>query len=213
MKKIILSLLLIASLLTYSQPKLVGTVHFHGPKYGGSIFRLDLPGSTPGTVYAFNNAVPHRPTGGVIAGNDNWLYGSLNYNGVNNNGGLYRIQRNGTNFSMLFNYTNSSASSIPIYHTDEFLYVMGGNQLKRYDPIGNTVSNLTTNVYTRNLHIDTDDWIYFEGISSLSKIKTDGTSETFLYNFAFPGDGYDAIGVTEVPGNRLFGTPSIGWSK
>jgi len=209
-KKIILSLLLIASLLTYSQPKLVGTVHFSGPKYGGSIFRLDLPGTTPGTVYAFNNAVPHRPTGGVIAGNDDWLYGSINYNGVNNNGGFYRIQRNGSNFSMLFNYANSSASSIPIYHADEFLYVMGGNQLKRYDPVGNTVSNLTTNVYSRNLHIDTDDWIYFEGISSLSKIKTDGTSETFLYNFAFPGDGYDAVGVTEVPGNRLFGLHRLG---
>ena len=208
-KKIILSLLLIANLLTHSQPKLVGTVHFHGPKYGGSIFRLDLPGTTPGIVYAFNNAVPHRPIGGVIAGNDNWLYGSLNYNGVDNNGGLYRIQRNGSNFSMLFNYT-TSASSIPVYHTDEFLYVMGGNQLKRYDPVTNIVNNLTDNVSARNLHIDTDDWIYFERVSSLSKIQTDGTSETFLYNFAFPGDGYDPIGVTEVPDNRLFGLHRLG---
>jgi hypothetical protein len=87
-----------SNLLTYSQPKLVGTVHYGGPKYGGSIFRLDLPGSTPGVVYAFNNVAPHRPTGGVVAGNADWYYGSLNYNGVNNNGGLYRIQRNGSNF-------------------------------------------------------------------------------------------------------------------
>ncbi len=209
MKKTILLLPLIASLLTYAQPKLVGTVHFSGPKYGGSIFRIDLPGSTPGIVYSFNNAVPHRPTGGVIAGNDDWLYGSLNYNGVNNNGGFYRIQRNGSNFSMLFNNANS-ASGIPYYHTDEFLYVMGGNQLKRYDPVGNTVSNLADNVSARNLHIDTDDWIYFERVSSLSKIQTDGTSETFLYNFAFPGDGYDPIGVTEVSGNRLFGLHRLG---
>ena len=208
-KKTILSLLLIASLLTYSQPKIVGTVHYSGPAYGGSIFRLDLPGNTPGTVYAFYNAAPHHPNGGVIAGNDNWLYGSLSYNGVNNNGGLYKIHPDGSNFSWVFSYTNSAAS-LPFYHSDTRLYVVGGNQLIRYDPVGNSTNILANNVSVRNLHIDTDNWIYFERVNAITKTQTNGSGETTLYNFAYPGDGYGAMGITEVPGNRLFGVHLAG---
>ncbi|MFM9909949.1 MAG: choice-of-anchor tandem repeat GloVer-containing protein, partial [Chitinophagaceae bacterium] len=209
MKQIFLALLTLISLPTSAQPKIVGTLANNGSKYGGSIFRLDLPGSSPGVVYAFDNRAPHAPVGGIIAGDADWLYGSLIFNGTNSNGAFYKIRKNGLDFTKLFDYSNSSAST-PFYHTDNYIYVMGGNELKKIDPVTNTVVNLVNNVYGLNLHIDAGDWIYFLGTSSLNKIKTNGSMQTLLHNFSFPSDGYNPVGVTEVPGDSLFGIQSNG---
>jgi len=107
MKKTILLPVLFISIIISAQPKLVGTLQYSGQKEGGSIFRVDMPGPGPGIIHYFDNLSPHGPTTGVAAGNDNWLYGMLNYNGVNNNGGLYKITRDGTDFQMLYNLDNS----------------------------------------------------------------------------------------------------------
>lgn len=203
-KKTFFPLMMAICLHANAQPKLIGTFQFHGPQYGGSIFRFDLPASSPGNIHSFDNANPHRPNGGVIAGNDDWLYGSLLVNGTNNNGGLYKIRRDGTNFTMLLNYDNPY-TSLPYYHTDQLIYVMGGNEIFQYDPLSNTSTVLANNAFSRFLHIDADDWIYYQGVGNLFRIRTDGTNETMLHSFTYPNEGHDPVGITEASSGKLFG--------
>ena len=83
----------IIALQSFAQPQLVGTLQYLGPQEGGSIFRYNLPATTPGAIYSFNNLAPHRPIGGLALGDADWVYGVLSYNGVNGSGLLYKIKK------------------------------------------------------------------------------------------------------------------------
>jgi uncharacterized repeat protein (TIGR03803 family) len=208
-KKLLLAALFLCSNNLLAQPKLVGALNFHSPDYGGSIIRMDLPAGTPGNIHSFDNDNPHAPFGGLCVSNDDWLYGSVGFNGVNQNGGLYRIRRNGTGFTMLYNYA-SAPGETPYYHTDENVYVVGGRQLLKYDPVANTTTALDDDVWTRNLCIDNDDWIYYHSFSTIEKIKTDGSSQTHLYTFSSFIEGFNPLALTEVPSGKLFGLNTSG---
>jgi uncharacterized repeat protein (TIGR03803 family) len=215
MKKIILLLFLLLTLGVYSQPKLVGALKYNGPQEGGSIFRLDLPGTAPGVVHTFNNLSPHRPAGNVSPGDADWLYGMLKFNGTNANGGLYRIKKDGSGFTMLDNISNpSGADMTPYYHSDGKIYFNNESQLKKFDPTTSLVTTIAFNsfVYTKNLLIDASDWMYFmTEVGVLAKMKTDGTEWTDLHNFDPATEGSSGIaGVTEVPGNKIFGVQTYG---
>lgn len=208
-------LLLFIASYSFAQPKLVGTLAFDGPQNGGSVFRLNLPATTPGVIHSFNNLAPHRPTAGVCAGNDDWLYGILFFNGANNNGCLYRIRRDGSDFTVLYQLS-SPGTGIPYYHTDGYIYFMDLYQLKKFDPSNNSVTDIPVNsaIVVKSLLIDSNDWIYFTGAISIAKVKTDGTGWTDLYTFNFPTDGYGSIaGLTEAPGDSLFGVQIAGGSS
>src|SRR6478672_6560491 len=73
MKKIILLQFLLVTLGANAQPKLVGALKYNGIAEGGSIFRLDRPGLSPGIIHTFNNLSPHKPAGPVTVGNVGWL--------------------------------------------------------------------------------------------------------------------------------------------
>src|SRR5690349_9317210 len=103
-------------LFTQAQPKLAGTVAYHGSREGGTIFRYDQPSNTPGVIHTFDNFTPHRPMGGVCKGNGNWLYGVLQFNGTDNHGGLYKIQQDGTGFTVLYNMDGTMQEMKPYYH-------------------------------------------------------------------------------------------------
>ena len=215
MKKTILLLLLSYALFVSAQPKLVGTLGYSGLKEGGGIFRIDLPGSTPGIIHVFDNFSPHRPSSGVTAGDANWLYGMLFFNGVNRNGGLYKIKQDGTGFTMLYNLDYSGgAATTPYYHTDGMIYFNNEFQFKKLDPATNIITgfDLNAGVYARNLVIDVNDWIYFlTGASTVAKIKTDGTGWTDLHSFNSATEGSNGVaGLTEIPGDSLFGVQTSG---
>lgn len=217
MKKITLLCFIFFSLFVQAQPKLAGTLTYWGPQYGGSIFRVDMPGTTPGVTYSFNNLAPHMPRGGVCAGDNDWLYGMVVFNGVDNSGGLYKIKKDGTGFTMVTNITNfPGATTIPYYHTDGNIYFSDESSIKKLDPSTNTTTDLPLNnwMYTRSLCIDSNDWIYYLTIgNSISKIKTDGTQEANLYTMDFTTEGNSGFaGLTEIPGDSLFGIQTYGGS-
>jgi uncharacterized repeat protein (TIGR03803 family) len=210
MKKIILLSIFFAPVLTNAQPKLVGALTYNGSANGGAIFRTNVPAFTPGIIHSFNNLAPHRPSAGVCAGNDDWLYGFLNYNGTNNNGGLYKIKRDGTGFTMLYSLTGNS-STIPYYHTDGYIYFTDAYQIKKLNPADNTVTDVGSGGYVKNLLIDANDWIYSTNGFSITKIKTDGTGWVELHTFNGPTDGLGGFaGLTETPGDSLWGVQSYG---
>lgn len=215
MKKIQLSFFNVAVLIFISislqaQPQLVGPLGYGGPQNGGGLFRLNLPGTTPGMVHLFNKLSPHRPTGGVVAGDDDWLYGSITYNGTNNEGAAYRIRRDGTGFIKLFDFGAGAISvGTPYYHTDGKVYFNAYNSIKVFDPSVTGVTTLDPQglVLNNNLWIDADDYIYYITFGErLVRIKTDGSlyEELHLFNSATEGLT-GTIGVTPIPGNRIFG--------
>jgi uncharacterized repeat protein (TIGR03803 family) len=220
MKLCLLPLLCIGTMV-HSQPKIVSTLTNNGPKYGGSIMRVNLPSTAPGVIYSFDHTAPHRPVCGVTAGDGNWLYGLLNYNGTNDLGALYKIQRNGTGFTKLYDFTSVAFGGLyttpaPYYHTDGNVYFSDGNNIKQFEPLTSTITDIpiVNPIFGRSLHIDDDDWIYYLTIGfnpGLEKIKTDGTNWTQLHTFNFATEGYASLsGVTEVPGDTLFGLMSQG---
>lgn len=198
-----------------AQPQLVGPLQFLGPKNGGGIFRLNLPATTPGVVYQFNNLEPHRPTGGVCVGNDDWLYGSITYNGFNNNGAAYRIRRDGTAWTQLFDFgTGAVARGTPYYHTDGKIYFNTENNFKVFDPVALSVGTIFPQglCASSDLLIDANDYIYYMIFGEqLVRMKTDGSLFELLHQFTGATDGANGIiGLTEVPGNKIFGVMKQG---
>ncbi len=190
---------------TLAQPQLVGTLQYLGPQFGGTIFRLNLPATTPGIIYSFNNLSPHRPIGGISAGNADWLYGVLSFNGTNESGGLYKIRRDGTGFTMLYDFLNSTLT-IPYFHTDGFIYFTDTYEIKKLDPSDNSITDVGSASLAKSLYIDADDWIYFTSFTTIEKIKTDGTGQTVLHTFNSATEGNSGnAGLIETPGDSLFG--------
>jgi uncharacterized repeat protein (TIGR03803 family) len=216
-KKIILLILPFSVVFVSAQPRLVTALRSNGPKQGGSLFRADLPAGTPGVLHVFDNLMPHAPTGGVCAGDDDWLYGVLFFNGTDNKGALYRIKKDGSGFSVLYSMPDYAyAAPIPYYHTDGNIYFTAGTEIKKYDPATGTITGFDPGGYitTKNFTIDANDWIYYysQFPSTISKIKTDGTEPTVVYSFNATDGNDGSLGVTEV-GDKLFGVMRYGGSS
>jgi uncharacterized repeat protein (TIGR03803 family) len=219
MKKIQLSnfifpVLIMASVAAKAQPQLVGPFVSGGSQNGGGIFRLDQPANTPGVIREFNNLNPHLPSGGVCAGDEDWLYGMVTYNGTNNEGAAYRIRKDGTGFVKLFDLgTGTTAVGTPYYHTDGRIYFNAGNTIKIFDPGTMGVSEVGALglVYSKNLLIDSDDYIYYLGFQRLYKVKTDGTDLEELHVFDQLTEGIDGTaGLTEDASGTLYGLQKTG---
>jgi len=212
MKNLPICLLLFITVCANAQPQLVGTFARSGVTEGGTIFRLNLPATTPGIIHNFNNLAPHRPRGGVVAGNGNLLYGLLDYNGTDNNGAFYSINKDGTGFTKIYDVPGSYyLSNIPFSHSDGRIYFSIGTEVLKYNPatsLFETLPLLRANI-NRQLTIDANNWIYFvEGNQNpvIYKMKTDGTSETDLHALTGATDGWNALaGITVIPGDSLFG--------
>jgi uncharacterized repeat protein (TIGR03803 family) len=216
-KKILPLLLCTASLYAQPQPKLIGTLGYHGTQNGGSVFRFDLPGTTPGIIHAFNNQAPHSPSGGVCKGDGIWLYGITGSGGTAGAGAFYRIQQNGTQFTKLYDFASPAGfRAIPFFHTDDVVYFRDGSAIRKYNTLNGTLTSIAGNspVQSRNLYIDADDWMYFIELgfpARLVKMKTDGTLWMQLHSFSAATDGdLGEAGVTETPGDSLFGVNRIG---
>lgn len=217
MKKIILPLLLLLPAVFYAQPKITGVLGHAGAKGGGSVFRFDIPTTSPGIISAFDNQAPHNPSGGVTAGDGTWLYGTTSNGGSNNAGAFYRIQQNGTLFTKLYDLTSGNGyRAVPYYHTDGIVYFNDNSFIRKYNTADGSSTSISafSSIQSRNIHIDADDWIYFTETAfpvRLVKMKTDGSLWTLLHDFVTATDGdLGAAGVTEIPGDTLFGVQTYG---
>jgi uncharacterized repeat protein (TIGR03803 family) len=184
---------------------------------------------TPATTYFSSTGVPgtlHNfaitdPTfsNGVVEGPDGKLYGSAKNGGTNNNGVVFSVEADGSNFTVIYNTTTSQfvLNATPTFGPDGKIYINISNSLFRIEPNGSAaVAVAALPAAGSQLTIDTDGWIYARGFetgsSILYKIKTDGTGYQLLHTFNSSVDGnfddYSAVCIT--PTGRLFGQCNSG---
>ena len=212
MKRILYFIFILTSINSSAQPNFVGALQYSAPENGGAIYKFQTLSGTFTNLHSFNNLAPHLPITGVTLGTDGWLYGELLYNGTDNKGAFYKINQDGSSFTVLRNLQDGS-STRPYQHTDGFIYFTDGSDIVQYDPIGGTFQNFHSDdgVVARNLYIDNLDWIYFPTFNGISKMKSDGTGWTPLKTFTQTTDGINAVaGLTEIPGDTLFGVNTYG---
>lgn len=213
---IFLSFLLVSHV-SLGQPNLVATLTNGGPANGGAVLRIQAPTMTTSSLHSFDHLTPNFPAGGVIAGDANWLYGTTLAGGANNIGALYRIRRDGTLFSTVFQCSsNNWARTNPFYHTDGIVYFGEGTSIDKYNTSNGFTSSIPAygNLESRNIYVDANDWIYFVAQnfpSQLIRMRTDGSNWTVLHTFNTATEGdWGRAGVTEIPGDSLFGVQTSG---
>ena len=94
----------VAGLLQASDGLLYGTAQSGGtgPAGGdGVVFRMDLAGSNFMVLHSFTDVDGSAPQGSLIEGTNGDLYGTALDGGTNENGVVFRMDKDGTNFSVV----------------------------------------------------------------------------------------------------------------
>jgi uncharacterized repeat protein (TIGR03803 family) len=111
-----------------SDGRLYGVTRTGGPNGTGVVFRVSRDGTEFTVLHAFGpitsastvtvprNADGMSPTGALVAGVDNYFYGTASAGGANGNGTLFRVRFDGTGFQTLFVFPElvTNSSGLPI---------------------------------------------------------------------------------------------------
>jgi uncharacterized repeat protein (TIGR03803 family) len=154
----------------------------------GGVFRLAKDGSGYAIIRGFRTTGGDGkgPIGGLIEGPDGALYGTTDSGGSTTNGIVFRLSKDGTNYTILKHLglvedgAKNSHGTL-LLASDGFLY------------------GTTTNGGTA-------------GGGTVFRLRPNGDDFNVVYNFgAFPGDAWEpTTGLVEAPTGFLFGTSRIG---
>ena len=117
-----------AELVEGSDGRLYGVTRTGGPNGTGVVYRVSRDGTEFAVLHAFGpitsastvtvprNADGMSPTGALVAGADNYFYGTASAGGANGNGTVYRVRFDGTDFKTLFVFPElvTNSSGLPI---------------------------------------------------------------------------------------------------
>ncbi len=162
---------------------LYGFSNAEGGYRAGLLFKIDQDGSNYSLLKNFGVSAEtgHSPTS-LVEGSDGMLYGTNSSGGSASGGTIYRINKDGTGYVVLWTFVLSSIGVNPnslIEGTDGSLY-------------GTTTRGGPQNV----------------GV--IFKINKDGSGYTVLKTFSGGSDGKAAVGLIEGPGGALYGTTGSG---
>jgi len=101
-----------AGVIQGSDGALYGTTAGGGAHGEGIVFRLDTDGSNFQVIHSFSapydmngdNSDGSHPRAGVIQGSDGALYGTTEFGGANNDGVVFKLNTDGSNFQMLHSF-------------------------------------------------------------------------------------------------------------
>jgi uncharacterized repeat protein (TIGR03803 family) len=177
---------------TLSGSVLYGTTSYGGTADSGTVF------ADSGTVFRMNTdgtgySVLHSFTGGldgfypvaVLALSGGVLYGTTSHGGSTHNGTVFKINTDGTGYSVLHNFGDPSDGAPPSAGLTLSGSVLYGTAS------GGGISNNGT----------------------LFRMNTDGTGYRVLYNFTNAPDGNDPAGGLTLSGSVLYGTTVKGGSS
>jgi uncharacterized repeat protein (TIGR03803 family) len=178
--------------LVLSGNTLYGTTRFGGTSGVGTVFAVGVDGANFTNLYNFtatslNGSVNTNSDGAnpvpnlVLSGNT--LYGATSQGGTNGYGTVFKINTDGTDFSVLLTFIYAEGSN----PTD---LILSGNRL--YGTTGNGGA---------------------AGNGVVFKINTDGTDFTNLYNFPTASSGVYPLASLALSSNTLYGIAQYGGSS
>jgi uncharacterized repeat protein (TIGR03803 family) len=157
---------------------LYGTTYNGGTNGFGTVFSLHVNGTDFTNLYNFTGGSDGaNPQAGLVL-SGNRLYGTARFGGTNNQGTVFAINTDGTNFTNLYVFNGNDGSSDP-----ESSLILSGSTL-----YGTTFNGGTNDVGT------------------VFAINTDGTDFTVLHEFNGYTDGTSPIAGVILSGNTLYGT-------
>ena len=229
--------------LILSGDTLYGTATGGGSSGVGIVFALNTDGTAFRLLHSFTGGSDGRsPPAGLIL-SDNFLYGTAPYGGSSARGTVFKVNTNGTGFTILHSFAGPSDGGYPVA-----VLILSGNTLYGTAAGGGSSSNGTVfkvdtdasgfkNLYSftaRDMNTGTNsdgaepsaglilsgNTLYgtaYEGGSggngTVFKVNTDGTGFTTLHSFAGPGDGANPEAGLILLGNTLYGTAAYGGSS
>ena len=91
-----------------SDGKLYGCIRNGGLSNAGAIFRLERTGSNYTVLHHFTGGAGGvNPLGGIVEGSDGLLYGTTSLGGTNSSGVIFRIDRDGSAFTILHHFRST----------------------------------------------------------------------------------------------------------
>jgi uncharacterized repeat protein (TIGR03803 family) len=97
----------LGSLIESSDGYLYGMTPNGGDNDKGTIFKISTAGTGFTLLKSFNEFDGSYPQGSLIEGSDGYLYGVTAFGGVNSDGTIFKINPNGTNFTLLHSFYDS----------------------------------------------------------------------------------------------------------
>ena len=172
---------------------LYGVTSYGGTNGRGTIFKINKDGSGYGVLHHFWNAAGdgYYPLAGLIKGSGGEFYGTTAYGGTNGGGTLFRINQDGSDYRILWNFGGPFNAVGPLARL-----LQGGNSI-----LYSTTSQGGSN-----------------NVGTVFKINPDGSGFAVLHHFgisASDGDSPRALlqgsdsalyGITSRGGSNSFGT-------
>ena len=173
---------------------LYGTTSNGGANLAGTVFKLNLDGSGYTVLYSFlppgSPTDGQNPNAGVIQASDGALYGTTLNGGNYGVGTVFKLQRNGTGYTMIHFFDGA---------------------LTDYDPRGGLLQGADGALYgTAYGSIN-----FYGGVSdygAVYKVRLDGSGYTVLHVFAgstYDG-GFPAVSLIKAANGSLYGSTSGG---
>jgi uncharacterized repeat protein (TIGR03803 family) len=170
-----------SALLEIGDGYLYGMTPYGGKNNHGVIYKIALSGKPFQIIHNFKlTETGGYPMAGLVAGNDGYLYGTTSEGGVYNDGTIFKILPDGTNFSTLHHFTDATGK----YPHGNLTLV--GNELYGASREGGDA-----------------------GQGVMFKIKTDGTSFAKLLDFSDVNGKYP-VGVPTIMNQTIYMMTSRG---
>lgn len=180
--------------LTLSGSTLYGMTSGGGIRAGeGTIFKINTDGTGFAVLYSFGsngNGYDAAWPDGSLTLSGSTLYGMTTGGGTSGNGTIFKINTNGTGYSVFYSFAGMPTDG----QWPEGALILSGSTLYGMTGRGGT-SNTT----------------WYEGMGTIFKINTDGTGYAVLHFFAdSPSDGTDPCGDLVRSGSTLYGMTNVG---
>jgi uncharacterized repeat protein (TIGR03803 family) len=167
---------------------LYGTTYFGGTNNEGSVFSLSPAGTGYTQLHSFlTNGIDGQVPTALLRGTDGMLYGTTPIGGTNNVGTVFRLNSNGSGYSLLHTFVTNGIDG------RNAVGLLQGNDANLY---GIAKSGGTNNV------------------GLVFKMNTSGGAYTLLHVFITNGvDGQHVLALAQGSDNLLYGATSSGGSN
>ena len=233
-----------AGVIEGSDGALYGTTYAGGAANLGVVYRVAKDGSGYSTLHQFTGADGDgaRPISEVMEGSDGALYGTTRDAGLNDNGIVFKVNKDGSGYTVLARFDGAGQGSSPycgvVEAGDGKLYgvtVMGGSlgygtlyQLNKggggFELLHDFVANGTDGRQPQGRLLLSSDGVLYgttyygggNGGGIVFKIQRDGSGFTLLHSFdAFTDGLFCTTGLVEGTNHLIYGVTSIGgyWNQ